>query len=125
MVYNDDIVNTRIGDIGNSINSLRAYLDDKQLPYVEIVVVEAVNLIAADVNGKSDPFVVLKLGDRRLKTSTKMATLNPRWEERLLMSIEVNEDNIPIHTLLVDVFDWDRFTQNDELGSVIIDLSVS
>ena len=44
---------------------------------------KAADLPAADSNGLSDPYVVLTLGDHKLKSSIKSASLSPVWDEKL------------------------------------------
>jgi hypothetical protein len=40
-------------------------------------------LLAADINGKSDPYAVIKIGDKQIhKTEIEKATLNPVWAEK-------------------------------------------
>lgn len=46
-----------------------------------VTVVEARNLPAADLNGKSDPYVQLTLKNVVHKTKVVKATLNPTWKE--------------------------------------------
>lgn len=54
---------------------------------VRVHVLEAQELKAMDtammglVKGKSDPYAVLMVGNRRFQTKTIKETLNPRWNE--------------------------------------------
>jgi hypothetical protein len=51
---------------------------------VKITIVEAKELIAADSNGKSDPYVTIALKSdlkNKKKTSYKSSTLTPKWGE--------------------------------------------
>jgi Ca2+-dependent lipid-binding protein len=50
---------------------------------LNVVVLEAKGLLAADLNGTSDPFVQLRIQNRGkpVRTSTKMKTLAPVWRE--------------------------------------------
>ena len=38
-------------------------------------------MVAADINGKSDPFCVLELVNERLRTGTEYKTLSPEWNK--------------------------------------------
>lgn len=43
---------------------------------------EAKNLPAADSNGLSDPYAVLKLGKEKRQSMIQYDTLNPVWSEK-------------------------------------------
>ena len=69
-----------------------------------------------DSNGKSDPFCVIRVGDKRHKTSTKMKTLEPVWNETFTFrSRDVAEAN---GTIIFDLYDKDQWTSDDFLGHV-------
>ena len=63
----------------------------------------AKNLMAADIGGKSDPFVVLELDNQRLQTHTEYKTVSPVWNRRL--ELPVGDINSVLH---VSVYDEDR-----------------
>ena len=47
---------------------------------LKVTVVEAADLQAKDLNGKSDPFCVVRLGDMQEQTTDALpSTLNPKW----------------------------------------------
>eukprot|EP00050_Salpingoeca_kvevrii_P011193 m.13469 g.13469 ORF g.13469 m.13469 type:complete len:817 (+) comp3305_c0_seq1:148-2598(+) len=48
---------------------------------LRVKIISGRSLIAKDLNGKSDPFVVLQLGNTRLRTLTQKKTLNPTWNK--------------------------------------------
>ena len=51
-------------------------------PILRLTVVRAADLSSMDVvTGKSDPYVVLAVGDEERRTSVKARTLAPEWEE--------------------------------------------
>lgn len=62
---------------------------------VRVHVLEARDLVAKDthmmglVKGKSDPYTVLRVGNKHFKTKTIKETLNPRWNEvyEVIMSL--------------------------------------
>ncbi|ODV60919.1 lipid-binding protein [Ascoidea rubescens DSM 1968] len=88
-----------------------------------VTVLNGRNLISADRNGKSDPFVEVRLnGKKYLKTKTIKKTLNPDW-------ITKEECVIPLtnrtHSHLeVRCFDWDFGEgQDDKLGIGFVDLT--
>ena len=47
--------------------------------HVQVKVIKAQGLVAADLGGKSDPFVVLQLINARLQTQTEYKTVCPEW----------------------------------------------
>ena len=77
----------------------------------ELVVEKGENLVAADLNGKSDPYVKILLNecyDR--KTQIRKKTLNPVWNETITFyNICMNKSFI---TLSFKVYDWDRFSKD-------------
>lgn len=50
-------------------------------PKMIISVVEAKDLMSADLNGKSDPFVEVVFMNKKQKTQVQKKTLNPTWRE--------------------------------------------
>lgn len=92
------------------------------MPYnVEVTLVKAVDLAAADMNGKSDPYVVFSVGESKRKSSVVTASVNPEWqpEEKFWFLT----DDASFAVLDVQVFDHDRFTKDDLIGSASISLS--
>ena len=63
----------------------------------------AKGLMAADLGGKSDPFVVLELDNQRLQTHTEYKTVSPVWNRRLELPVgDINS------VLYITVYDEDR-----------------
>jgi hypothetical protein len=74
------------------------------------------SLDAKDSNGSSDPFFVLKVGKKQIyKSETIKSNLSPTWKE-----FEVDTAVLTSANLTVDVFDWDRLSRNDLIGSASI-----
>jgi phosphatidylserine decarboxylase len=112
--------------------------DSPSLGVLRVRVYAARNLIGADKNGKSDPFVVVRVGDRKVESEVVKASLNPAWGdvpppttteqgpswncdgesrrpvlvERMLRSDEVAQQRIEIV-----IWDKDKF-KKDYLGEV-------
>lgn len=80
----------------------------------------ATGLKAADRNGLSDLYVKLALAGQRAKSKTIMATLDPQWDAHFEFTGVRGE--LLRHNLRLSVFDWDRLTTDDKLGSAYIDL---
>ena len=88
---------------------------------VSVRVLRANNLVAADKD-TSDPYVVVHAaskwwGGKQVKTSVKKGTVNPVWNETL--ELGVVDAAAP---LSVEVWDHDKLSMNDSLGSAEIKL---
>lgn len=91
--------------------------DLRDVGFLQVKVIKATDLISADLNGKSDPFCVLELGNSRLQTHTIYKTLNPEWNKVFTFPVK------DIHEVLeVTVFDEDGDKAPDFLGKVAIPL---
>jgi Ca2+-dependent lipid-binding protein len=86
-----------------------------------IKIVEAEDLKACDVNGLSDPYVVL--GDeyqkRLAKTRIIYSNLNPRWDE----TVDITTQG-PLN-IIATVWDWDALGDHDCVGRTSIKLDPS
>ncbi|KAM9464857.1 multiple C2 and transmembrane domain-containing protein 1-like [Salvelinus alpinus] len=60
---------------------LRSFHNLKDVGMVQVKVIRAERLMAADVTGKSDPFCVVELSNDRLQTHTVYKNLNPEWNK--------------------------------------------
>ncbi|EME82835.1 uncharacterized protein MYCFIDRAFT_136952 [Pseudocercospora fijiensis CIRAD86] len=83
-----------------------------------IKIIEAEDLKAGDMNGLSDPYVVL--GDeyqkRLAKTRTVYQSLNPRWDE----TVDILTTG-PLN-IIATVWDWDALGDHDCLGRTSLKL---
>ncbi|XP_071610368.1 multiple C2 and transmembrane domain-containing protein 2 isoform X2 [Heliangelus exortis] len=94
-----------------------SFRDMKDIGFLQVKVLKAVDLLAADFSGKSDPFCVLELGNDSLQTHTVYKNLNPEWNKVFTFPIK------DIHDVLeVTVFDEDGDKPPDFLGKVAIPL---
>ncbi|XP_033035011.1 multiple C2 and transmembrane domain-containing protein 1 isoform X11 [Trachypithecus francoisi] len=96
---------------------LRIFHNLKDVGFLQVKVIRAEGLMAADVTGKSDPFCVVELNNDRLLTHTVYKNLSPEWNKVFTFNIK------DIHSVLeVTVYDEDRDRSADFLGKVAIPL---
>ncbi|XP_010789247.1 multiple C2 and transmembrane domain-containing protein 2 isoform X2 [Notothenia coriiceps] len=98
--------------------SLKSSLKNlRDVGFLQIKVIKAADLMAADLNGKSDPFCVLELGNDRLQSQTIYKSLYPEWNKVFTFPVK------DIHeVLVVTIFDEDGDKAPDFLGKVAIPL---
>eukprot|EP01112_Ceratiomyxa_fruticulosa_P017078 TRINITY_DN5253_c0_g2_i1.p1 TRINITY_DN5253_c0_g2~~TRINITY_DN5253_c0_g2_i1.p1 ORF type:complete len:322 (+),score=31.46 TRINITY_DN5253_c0_g2_i1:193-1158(+) len=89
---------------------------------VSVVIIEAKNLIAADSNGLSDPYVnVRALGKEegeKQRTKVIPKTLSPVWNEKFALNLYDKLSSIIFH-----VWDHDKIGSNDPLGNITVNMS--
>lgn len=84
----------------------------------------ASNLPAKDRQGTSDPFVVLHLTPNKEETYQSAViykTLNPVFDQSFQFH-GLTPDDIRRQTLILRIYDHDRFTRNDSIGMVALPL---
>ncbi|XP_032398460.1 otoferlin isoform X8 [Etheostoma spectabile] len=87
---------------------------------VRVYVVRATDLHPADINGKADPYIVIKLGKSEIKDKENYISkqLNPVFGK----SFDI-EARFPMESMLtVSVYDWDLVGTDDLIGETKIDL---
>ncbi|KAE9004554.1 hypothetical protein PR001_g16701 [Phytophthora rubi] len=92
---------------------------------VTVVLFKCEDLAAADLDiagGKSDPYVVFSLGDETRKSSCVMNDLNPQWSPP--EKFEFHVDEWESEFLIAQVFDYDRLSKDDLIGSAVIPLTL-
>ncbi|KAI1905481.1 hypothetical protein AGOR_G00016640 [Albula goreensis] len=109
---------------------------DKNLGNLIVHVLQARNLAPRDNNGYSDPFVKVYLlpgrgqvmvvqnasAENKRRTKHMQKSLNPEWNQTVIYK-NIHLEQLKKKTLEVTVWDYDRFSSNDFLGEVLIDLS--
>ncbi|CAB1323134.1 unnamed protein product, partial [Coregonus sp. 'balchen'] len=87
-------------------------------------ILQACDLPAMDVGGSSDPYVKLYLlPDKKRKFETKVhrKTLNPTFNETFTFKVPYSE--LGGRTLVITVYDFDRFSKHDAIGALRVPMS--
>ncbi|OTF81950.1 kinase C-like protein, partial [Euroglyphus maynei] len=120
------------GHVENKSNNNNVMINnDKMIICCDIR--KAKNLCIMDPNGLSDPYVKVKLlssnhqslnnnreSITKYKTKIIRKTLNPEWNERICIEIGPQDRD---KRLLISVWDWDRTSRNDFIGSLSFGVS--
>ncbi|XP_038663710.1 synaptotagmin VIII [Scyliorhinus canicula] len=91
---------------------------------ITVGVVQANDLMAMDLGGTSDPYVIVYLLPEKTQTfETKVyrRTLNPIFKERF--TFKASQADIAEKTVVMQVYDFNRFSKHDVIGEVRIPLS--
>lgn len=90
----------------------------RMVSVLKVTVIEGRNLIPMDVNGLSDPYVHLQVGDQEIETQYQANTLNPIWNETFTFQVKPNNPN-----LVITVYDYDSMSSTPDFeGMVVIPL---
>uniref|UniRef100_A0A8C1WS62 Otoferlin n=1 Tax=Cyprinus carpio TaxID=7962 RepID=A0A8C1WS62_CYPCA len=87
---------------------------------VRVYVVKATELHPADINGKADPYIAIKLGKTEIKDKENYISkqLNPVFGKSFDIEATLPMDS----TLTVSIYDWDLVGTDDLIGETKIDL---
>ncbi|XP_015966672.1 synaptotagmin-5 [Arachis duranensis] len=82
--------------------------------WIELVLIEGRDLVAADLRGTSDPFVRVQYGNIKKKTKVIYKTLNPQWNQTL----EFLDDGSP---LVLYVKDHNALLAASSIGECVVE----
>ncbi|XP_067312338.1 otoferlin [Pseudorasbora parva] len=87
---------------------------------VRVYVIRATDLHPADINGKADPYIAIKLGNTDIKDKENYISkqLNPLFGKSFDIEATLPMDS----TLTVSIYDWDLVGTDDLIGETKIDL---
>jgi len=94
---------------------------DYELQQITVGIIKAVNLPPKDFSGTSDPYIkTYLLPDRRHKFQSKVhrKTLCPEFHEKYTFSVPFKE--LPERILQFNIYDFDRFSRHDLIGTVTV-----
>ncbi|XP_020217122.1 protein C2-DOMAIN ABA-RELATED 4 [Cajanus cajan] len=97
-------------------DSPRKSLMENLLGLLRVRIKRGVNLAVRDVRS-SDPYVVIKMYNQKLKTRVIKKDVNPEWNEDLTLSV-IN----PNHPVKLTVYDHDTFSKDDKMGDAEFDI---
>jgi len=97
------------------------------------------NLLVGDIEGSSDPFIVLRWDgiqmkeegtsgfwnlkrDNFAKTAFKTKNLNPSWHRKKIDLVTVGEEIKTNAMLYVCVYDYDFLSEHDILGTIVLSI---
>lgn len=86
---------------------------------LRVNIISGHNLKACDLNGKSDPFVKFTWRGKTFETSVIKCTLNPVWSHKFVLPYNRQTDPAALRLM---VYDWDRLSANDFMGTAELDL---
>ncbi|KAF4360853.1 hypothetical protein F8388_015176 [Cannabis sativa] len=91
-------------------------MEKNMLGLLRIRVKKGLNLAVRDTLS-SDPYVVVTMGNQKLKTRVVKNNCNPEWNDELTLSVTCLDTPITL-----TVYDKDTFTGDDRMGDADIDL---
>jgi len=81
---------------------------------IKIFAISGKDLVSKDMNGKSDPYLLLFYNGQKLQSKTVKKTLSPDWNEEFTFVFQ------PDASLIVQCWDWDFLGKHDFMGELMV-----
>ncbi|KAG7402032.1 hypothetical protein PHYBOEH_007246 [Phytophthora boehmeriae] len=88
------------------------------MPFLHVTLHSAADLPSSDFNGKSDPFVIFKLGSAKHRSPCIKNDLNPVWSPPEQYVFEVPDAASAV--LNVEIYDLDTLNPDDLLATLVV-----
>ncbi|CAL4957916.1 unnamed protein product [Urochloa decumbens] len=98
-------------------NSLQSSSSNAGAGWIELVIMEARDLVAADLRGTSDPYVRVQYGNKKKRTKVIYKTLSPQWNQ----TFEFPETGEP---LILHVKDHNAVLPTASIGHCTVEYSM-
>uniref|UniRef100_A0A0A0LVV8 C2 domain-containing protein n=1 Tax=Cucumis sativus TaxID=3659 RepID=A0A0A0LVV8_CUCSA len=98
------------GGSGRGGGRCSSSLMESLLGLLRVRIIRGVNLAVRDVRS-SDPYIVVKMSNQKLKTRVIKKDINPEWNEDLTLSV-----TDPNALVKLTVYDHDTFSMDDKMG---------
>eukprot|EP01018_Ginkgo_biloba_P027465 Gb_34901 [translate_table: standard] len=90
----------------------------EQMPYLYVQVLKAKSLVSKDLNGSSDPYAKITMGNHIIRTQIIPNNLNPKWDQ----VFAIDKDKLSSPTLEISLWDEDIGKKDDFMGNISFDL---